>query len=178
MGTRCVHRPRAVYPGSLGGVAAPLVLLLCPCVVRHTLTGPTRISLAPSCRLRVHRRPRIGSSVPSFSLASPASLSHRILLVCPLPSTAQHPSFTPIVHRLALARKVTRCWAAASEATVGVSNCCGVCASCSSTSSCCSACCGASSSTTIQHHIFAVSHLSLLSCSLLICAHTLFLTLL
>ena len=88
-----MHRPRAVYPGSLGGVAAPFVLLLCPwphaLSATHSPVPP--VSLAPSCRLRVHRRPRIGSSVPFFSSASPASLSHHILLVCPHPST-------PVLH--------------------------------------------------------------------------------
>ena len=49
------------------------------------------LSLAPSCRLRVRLRPRIGSSVPLFSLASPASVSRHTLLVCPLPSA-------PVLH--------------------------------------------------------------------------------
>ena len=43
LGTRCMHRPRAAYPGSLRGVAAPLTSLLCPCATRHTLTGPILI---------------------------------------------------------------------------------------------------------------------------------------
>ena len=43
LGTRCMHRPRAAYPGSLKGVAAPLTSLLCPCTTRHTLTGPILI---------------------------------------------------------------------------------------------------------------------------------------
>jgi len=43
LGTRCMHRPRAAYPGSLRGVAAPPTSLLCPCATRHTLTGPILI---------------------------------------------------------------------------------------------------------------------------------------
>ena len=124
MGTRCVHRPRAVYPGSFGGVAAPLIPLLCPCVVRHTLTGPTRIpcSVVPPPRSSSSTY-RILGPVFFLGLSRLVISSYPPRLPAPLNTRPSRPSFTA-----ALTRKVSKCWAAASEAMDGVSICCGVCA--------------------------------------------------
>ena len=73
MGTRCMHRPRAVYPGSLRGVAAPLASLLCPCTTRHTLTGPILIpcSVVPPPR----------SSSSTYRILTPAFFLGPLCLV-------------------------------------------------------------------------------------------------
>ena len=154
MGTRCKHRPRAVYPGSLGGVAAPFVLLLCPCVVRHTHTGPTRIpcSVVPPPRSSSSTY-RILGPVLFLGLSRLVISSYPPRLPAPLNTRPSRPSFTA-----ALTRKVSKCWPAASEAIDGVFICCGVCAPCSPSSSRCTTCCGASSSTTIPSSCVACAH--------------------
>ncbi len=94
MGTRCMHRPRAVYPGSLGGVAAPFVLLLCPCVVRHTLTGPTRIpcSVVPPPRSSSSTY-RILGPVLFLGLSRLVISSYPPRLPAPLNTRPSRPSF-------------------------------------------------------------------------------------
>merc|ERR1712138_188539 len=77
-------------PGPLGA-SPPPPLRFCACVLFAIRTLVLPVSLAPSCHLRVRRRPRIGSSVPLSSLASHVSLSHHTLLVYPLPSA-------PVLH--------------------------------------------------------------------------------
>ena len=78
-------RPHASNPGPSG--ASPLPpFRFCARVLFAIRTLAPPVSLAPSCHLRVRRRPRIGSSVPLSSLASHVSLSRHTLLVYPLPS--------------------------------------------------------------------------------------------
>ena len=91
MGAR-YSAPMLSNPGPSG--ASPLPpLRFCARVLSAIRTLAPLLSLAPSCRLRVRLRPRIGSSVPFSSLATHVSLSRRTLLVYPLPSA-------PVLHTL------------------------------------------------------------------------------